>query len=512
MANYHNIDLHKIARVAIKQYGFNFAPAKPIIDEINALDPKQLVNNVRGEARDFRGLLWSSIDNEESLDIDQLEYCEHGTNDEIIVKVAIADVDLFVPKESQTDIYAAGNGTSVYTGIEVFPLLPNRLSTEITSLLPEDDRCALVIEFNVFPDGEITPATISRGLIRNKAKLIYEEIGSWLEGKAGVPASVISVSGLKEQLELQDEAAKRLSKFRVEQGALEFDTIEAKPVIREEKVIDLIIQEKNRARSIIENFMVAANVTMSQFLRNAEIPMIQRVVRVPRNWQGIMQVAAVFHETLPFQPDAKALAQFLHKRKIAAPEMFPDLSLTIVKLLGPGEYVMLEPRASSIGHFGLAVMDYIHGTAPNRRYVDVIIQRLLKSVLDKQPCPYSQNELVDYASRCTDRATSAKKVERFMRKAAAAALLSGRIGESFDAIVTGASDKGTYARIVAPPAEGRVMRGEKGLFVGQKVKVRLIGMNPYKGQIDFENSSSAEEYHQKYYQKKGIKPACQIRK
>jgi exoribonuclease-2 len=486
MSNYHNIDLHKIACTVITQYGFDFTTAKPVIDEINALDPGKLLDNVQGEARDLRGLLWSSIDNTESLDLDQLEYCVRGTSGEIIVKVAIADVDLFVPKNSQTDIYAKRNGTSVYTGIDIFPLLPNRLSAELCSLLPDADHDAIVIEFSVFPDGAITPGAIYRAFIRNKAKLVYEEIGDWIEGKTGVPASVERVLGLKEQLELQDEAAERLSKFRVEQGAVEFDTIEAKPVIREEKAIALIIQEKNRARSIIENFMIAANVTMSQFLRSEGIPMIQRVVRVPKNWQGIMSVAGAYHETLPLRPDAKALAQFLHKRKIADPEMFPDLSLTIVKLLGPGEYVMLDPQASSIGHFGLAVMDYIHGTAPNRRYVDVIIQRLLKSVLDKQPCPYSQNELINCAIRCTDRDTAAKKVERFMRKAAAAVLLSSRIGESFDAIVTGVSDKGTYVRIVTPPAEGRVMRGEKGLFVGQKVKVRLIGMNPYKGQIDFE--------------------------
>jgi len=489
MSHYRNIDLHKIARAAIEQYGFNFVPAKPVIEEINAINSRRLLDAAQGESKDLRGLLWSSIDNTESLDLDQLEYCERGTGGEIIVKVAIADVDLFVPKKSQTDIYAARNGTSVYAGIEVFPLLPNHLSTELTSLLPDIDHGALIIEFSVFPDGEITSGTIYRGLIRNKAKLIYEEIGSWLEGKASVSASVASVSGLKEQLELQDEAAERLSKFRIEQGALEFDTIEAKPVIREEKVITLVVQEKNRARSIIENFMIAANVTMSRFLRNAGIPMIQRVVRVPKNWQGIMKVAAAYHETLPFQPDAKALAQFLHKRKIADPAIFLDLSLTIVKLLGPGEYVMLKPQGSSIGHFGLAVMDYIHGTAPNRRYVDVIIQRLLKAVLDKQPCPYSQNELINCAALYTDRDKAAKKVERFMRKAAAAALLSGRIGESFDAIVTGASEKGAYVRIITPPAEGRVMRGEKGLFIGQKVRVRLTGINPYKGQIDFEKEA-----------------------
>ena len=486
MSNYQNIDLHKIALTAIEQYGFDFTPAKTVIDEINSLDPRKLLDTTQDGARDLRGLLWSSIDNVESLDLDQVEYCVRGTSDEIIVKVAIADVDLFVPKNSQTDIYAARNGTSVYTGIDVFPLFPNRLSTELTSLMPEVDHSALVIEFSVLPDGAIAPGIIYRALIRNKAKLIYEEIGNWIESKTSVPVSVERVPGLKEQLELQDEAAERLNKFRSEQGALEFDTVEAKPIIREEKVITLLIQEKNRASFIIENFMVAANITMSQFLKKAGIPMIQRVVRVPKNWPGIMSVAVACHETLPLQPDAKALAQFLHKRKIADPERFPDLSLTIVKLLGPGEYVMLEPEAPSIGHFGLAVMDYTHGTAPNRRYVDVIIQRLLKSVLDKHPCPYSQNELINCATRYTDRDTAAKKVERFMRKAAAAVLLSGKIGESFDAIVTGVSDKGTYVRILMPPVEGRVMRGEKGFFVGQKVKVRLISMNPYKGQIDFE--------------------------
>ena len=486
MPDYQIIDLHAIARTAITQYGFDFTIAKPVMDEINALDPGKFLDGVQGEVKDLRGLIWSSIDNTESLDLDQLEYCERDTNDEIKVKVAIADVDLFVPKRSQTDIYAARNGTSVYTGIDVFPLLPIRLSTDLTSLLSGVDHNVLVIEFSVFHDGAVIPGAVYRALVRNKAKLVYEELGDWIEGRIGLPSSVELVPGLKEQLELQDEAAGRLNKFRIEQGALDFDTIEARPVIRGEKVIALVVQEKNRARSIIENFMIAANVTMSQFLKKAGFPMIQRVVRVPKNWQGIVEVASALHEALPSQPDAKALAQFLDKRKIADPETFPDLSLTIVKLLGPGEYVMLEPQASSIGHFGLAVMDYIHGTAPNRRYVDVIIQRLLKAVLGKEPCPYDRNELADYALRCTDRDKAAKKVERFMRKAAAAVLLSGRVGESFDGIVTGVSDKGTYVRIVTPPAEGRVMRGEKGMAVGQKVRVRLIGMDPYKGQIDFE--------------------------
>ena len=364
MPDYKTIDLHKIALTAIDQYGFDFITAKPVIHEINALDPEKLLDDAQGRVKDLRALLWSSIDNSESLDLDQIEYCERGTSGEIIVKVAIADVDLFVPKKSQTDTYAALNGTSVYTGIDVFPLLPACLSTKLTSLLPDADHDVLVVEFSVFPDGAVTPGSVYRALIRNKAKLVYEEIGDWIESKTGIPESVERVPGLKEQLELQDEAAERLRKFRIEQGALEFDTVEAKPIIREEKVITLLIQEKNRASFIIENFMVAANITMSQFLKKAGIPMIQRVVRVPKNWPGIMSVAVACHETLPLQPDAKALAQFLHKRKIADPERFPDLSLTILKLLGPGEYVMLEPEAPSIGHFGLAVMDYTHGTLP----------------------------------------------------------------------------------------------------------------------------------------------------
>jgi len=486
MSDYHNIDLHQIARAAIEQYGFDFTFAKPVIDEIRGLDPGRLLNIPYDGLRDLRGLLWSSIDNAESLDLDQIEYCERGANGEIIVKVAIADVDLFVPKNSQTDIYAARNGTSVYTGIDVFSLLPDRLSAGLTSLLPDADHLAMVIEFTVFSDGTMAHGFFYRALIRNKAKLIYEEIGDWIEGKTGVPASVERVPGLKEQLELQDDAAGRLSKLRVEQGALEFGTVEPKPVIQGENVVALSVREKNRANFIIENLMIAANVSIAQFLKDAGIPMIQRVVRVPKNWPGIIAVAAVYNETLPFQPDARALSQFLYKRKIADPERFSDLSLTIVKLLGPGEYMMLEAQGSSPGHFGLAVMDYTHGTAPNRRYVDLIIQRLLKSVLDKRLSPYNRDELANYAVRCTDRDAAAKKVERFMRKAAAAVLLSGKAGESFDAIVTGVSEKGTYARILTPPAEGRLLRGESGLVVGEKVRVRLTGMNPYKGQIDFE--------------------------
>jgi ribonuclease R len=486
MAKVTDIDLHGIARATIKRYGFDFTAGKPVIDEVNALDPAKLLDGMRAGRKDLRSLLWSSIDNADSLDLDQLEYCERGPNNEIIVRIAISDVDLFVPIRSQTDIYAARNGASVYTGVDVFPLLPSQLSNGLTSLLPDADHAALIVEFSVLPDGSNVPGSIYRALIRNKAKLVYEEVGEWMEGRTEIPASVSVVPGLKEQLALQDEAAGRLSRFRIEQGALEFGAIEPKLIVKEEKVKSLFVEKRNRAHFIIENFMIAANGAMSHFLKNAGLPMIQRVVRVPKNWQGIIDIAGTFRERLPLKPDARALAHFLQKRRTADPERFPDVSLAVIKLLGPGEYVMLEPHASSSGHFSLAVTDYTHGTAPNRRYVDELIQRLIKAAMDGKACPYDRKELIYFAAFCTDRDKAAKKVERFMRKAAAAVLLSGRVGETFDAIVTGASVHGVYVRVETPPVEGRVMRKQKGMGVGQKVRVRLIGMDPYMGQIDFE--------------------------
>jgi exoribonuclease-2 len=321
--------------------------------------------------------------------------------------------------------------------------------------------------------------------VSNKAKLVYEEVGNWLEGNSPVPQTVREVSGLEEQIHLQTEAITRLKKNRRAQGALELNTIEAEAVMEEGTVKDLIIQRQNMARCLIEEFMVAANGTMVNCLGNAGIPMIQRVVRVPKNWEGIVLVAASYHERLPADPDAKALAKFLIRQKAADPERFPDLSLTVIKLLGPGEYMMLKPGNEPYGHFSLAVTDYTHATAPNRRYVDLINQRLLKSVLDKVKSPYTEEELTDQSAWLSSREKGSKKVERFMRKAAAAVLLQNRIGESFDALVTGASEKGTYVRLISPPAEGRVMQGEHGLMVGQKVRVRLLKTDPFSGFIDF---------------------------
>jgi len=479
------VDLKTIAYDAMVKYGFEPYFSKPALTEVQMLADKQIEPWPSG-TRDLRSLLWSSIDNIDSMDLDQIEFCEPGKNGEILVKIAIADVDYFVHKDSHTDRHAAHNGTSVYTGIETFPMLPDPLSKGISSLLPGPDHLAMVIEYVVMPDGTFIPGIIYRAVVSNKAKLIYEEIGDWLEGKTGIPESVRIVPGLKEQILLQNSAAQRLKQHRREQGALDLGTLEANAVVNQGEVLDLVVQDQNMARCLIEEFMVAANGTTVAFLNASAMPMIQRIVRTPKNWEGIRMTAAQYREKLPKAPDTRALAKFLIRRRKADPERFPDLSLTIVKLMGPGEYVPLIPGEPPIGHFALAVTDYTHGTAPNRRYVDLIIQRIVKSVLDNQKNPYTNRELRELTAWLTGREKGSKKVERFMQKAAAAVLLQGKIGQLFEGLVTGASEKGTYVRILSPPVEGRVVQGSRGLYVGQKVRVRLLRTDPYQGHIDFD--------------------------
>jgi len=487
MKDHHPVDLRTIAWHAMEKYGFDPLFPQPVMEEVSALHEKTFSEN-QHDASDLRHLLWSSIDNHDSMDLDQIEYCERKENGKIHVRVAIADVDVYIKKHSETDRHAAHNGTSVYTGIQTFPMLPDRLSRGITSLLPGQDRIAVVIEYMVLADGSFRPGKVYRALVCNKAKLVYEEVGAWLEGTGPIPKKLQEVPGLEEQLHLQNEVSQILRKNRREQGALELDTIEAEPVVEGDTVRDLVVKRQNLARCVIEEFMVAANGTIVASLGDAGVPMIQRVVRTPRNWEGIVLTAAAHGEILPDTPDAKALAKFLIRQKETDPERFPDLSLTVVKLLGPGEYMMLEPGALPTGHFALAVIDYTHATAPNRRYVDVINQRLVKSILDKKPSPYPKEELSLQSEYLTGREKAAKKVQRFMRKAVAAVLLRHRLGESFDALVTGAADKGTYVRLITPPAEGRVIRGEKGLRVGQKIRVRLLKTDPFNGFIDFERA------------------------
>ena len=484
MSGFRKIDLRAIARKAMAKYGLEpmFPPA--VIKEVNSLKDR-LPEGDEKSARDLRGLLWSSIDNFDTEDLDQIEYCERKESGEILVKVAIADVDAYVPKGSAIDMHAHKNTTSVYTGIELFPMLPDRLSKGFSSLVLGQDRLAVVIEFFVLPDGNVRPGKIYRAIVRNKAKLVYEEVGAWLENRGSAPKGISETPGLEEQLRLQNEASLRLGKYRAERGALELETLETKAVIKNEEILELSLIEDDRAKRIIENFMIGANGAMSGFLENAGIPTIQRVVRTPKYWSEIIGVAKARGTVLPDSPSAIALSEFLAKEKKADPERFPDLSLTIVKLLGPGEYVMFD-KGIPVGHFCLAVTSYTHATAPNRRYVDLIIQRLLKSALSESPAPYSKEEIEQASAWCTDMEKAAKKVERFMTKAEGAVLLSGKIGHVFDAMVTGASTKGTYARLIRPPVEGRITRNEKGARVGQKVKVRLINLEPENGFVDFE--------------------------
>ena len=479
------IRLDRIAQSAAVKYGFRPEFPPSVTSEVSMMQDR-VYPVLPGDTADLRELPWSSIDNWDSEDLDQLEYCEEAVGGEIHVRVAVADVDMLVRQGSETDLHAAHNGTSVYTGVVTFPLLPDRLSKGITSLLPGHDRMAMVVEYSVLPDGSIRPGAVQRALVVNRAKLVYEEVGDWLEGNAPEPAGITGIPGMAGQVRLQSSTAQKMRKHRMDQGALDLETIEARPVMENNRVTDLAIQKPNLARNIIEEFMVAANATMVHLLGTHGVPMIQRVVRVPKNWDAIVEVAAGYNARLPGDPDALALSGFLGSRKNADPNRFPDLSLTIIKLLGPGEYLPLNPGDPPYGHFSMAITDYTHGTAPNRRYVDIINQRLLKSALDKDPAPYSLVDLARHSAWLTDREKAEKKVERFMVKAAAAVLLRDRIGEIFDGLVTGVKDTGCYARIISPPVEGRVMRGEKGLRVGQNIRVRLLKTDPFNGYIDFE--------------------------
>ena len=478
------VDLVAIARDAMERFNFNPEFPRAVIREVNAIT-EDFQDDEKG-TRDLRSLLWSSIDNFDSMDLDQIEYLEAGKDEEVVVKIAISDVDVYVPKNSEADRYAAYNTTSVYTGVVTFPMLPDRLSKGISSLLPGQDCRAIVIEYTVLPDGSTRCGELYRAIVRNKAKLIYEEVGEWLEGTREIPQSVQDVPGLEAQLHLQHETAQRLRGFRMDQGALDLRTIEAEPLMENGTVKDLVIQRQDLARQVIEEFMVAANGTTVAFLERAGLPMIERVVVTPKYWDEIVDTARELGWKLPKHPDSKELSLFLKSELEANPETFPDLSLTIVKLMGCGEYLARDPRRKPIGHFGLAVTDYTHSTAPNRRYPDLIIQRLVKSALDRDECPYTYDELENEAEWLSEREKGAKKVERFMRKAAAAVLMQDRVGETFEAFVTGASERGTYVRLINPPVEGKVMRGGGNLKVGHKVMVRLISTDPYNGYVDFE--------------------------
>jgi exoribonuclease-2 len=431
-------------------------------------------------------LLWSSIDNDTSRDLDQIEYVEKLSDGTLRLLVGISDVDADVPKGSATDRQAAAESTSVYTGVTTFPMLPEELSTDLTSLLGAKDRLALIIELHVVDSGEVNCHDVYPGWVRNCAKLAYSSTGAWLEGRGPMPPAAAGVSGMEEQLRLQLDTSEKLRGIRRRQGALTFGSVEATPVVENGEVKDLAVRQHNVAEDIIESFMVAANVAMAQYLKEKGSLSIRRVVRTPKRWDRIQQIAGQFGVKLPAEPDTHALSEFLEQRKAADPVHFPDLSLCVVKLLGPGEYVVEPPGSEQTGHFGLAAADYTHSTAPNRRYADLVTQRLLKTTVSGGPAPYSETELSGITAHCTEREDAARKVERLMRKVIAASLLGKRIGEVFEGVVTGASPKGTYVRLLKFPAEGRVVRGDKGIDVGDKVQVRLAFVDVEKGFVDFE--------------------------
>ena len=437
--------------------------------------------------RDLRGLLWASIDNDDSRDLDQLTVAEAISTDKVKILVAIADVESFVKKGSAIDEHARHNSTSVYTAAEIFPMLPEKVSTDVTSLNFNQDRLSIVVEMVVGADGSLQESHIYSAWVRNHAKLAYNSVAAWLENKGTIPEAIVAVKGLAENLQLQDRVAQRMKNFRHIHGALSLETIEAKPVFDGDQIRALEIEEKNRAKEIIEDFMIAANGVTARYLSASKFPSIRRVVRIPKRWDRIVEIAGEHKFRLPEIPDSKALEQFLVSEKAAHPIRFPDLSLAVIKLLGAGEYIAEPPDGNSPGHFGLAVKDYAHSTAPNRRYPDLLTQRLLKAALEGKPAPYSKDELDVLAAHCTEAEDAANKVERQVGKSAAALLLQSRIGEQFDSIVTGDSEKGTFVRLLTVPVEGKLISGFNGIDVGDRIRVKLTSVDVQQGFIDFKN-------------------------
>jgi exoribonuclease-2 len=441
------------------------------------------------DVRDLRSLLWSSIDNDTSRDLDQLEVAEEAPSGGTKVLVAIADVDAFVPKDSPVDQFAGAQTTTVYLGVRNFPMLPEGLSTGTTSLLEGADRLAIVVEFVVTSGGQLESTSVYRALVRNKAQLTYNGVGPWLDGSAAAPPKVIGAAQLQAQLKLQGRAAGALRNERHRHGALNIETIESRPLMRNQEVVSLETEQKNGATALIEDFMIASNEVVARLLEDHKVSFIERVVRTPARWDRIVALAESMGGHLPAAPDSKALNDFLVSRSVQDPDHFPDLSLAVIKLMGPGEYVLLRPGDDRTGHFGLAVDDYTHSTAPNRRFSDLVTQRLVKSVLAAAASPYSDDGLNAIAVNCTAKANLARKAEREMTKRIAAVAMQHRIGERFDAVVTGVNAHGTFVRIVKPPVEGLLMNGQ-GLDVGDKLAVTLVRTDVDRGFIDFARQQS----------------------
>jgi VacB/RNase II family 3'-5' exoribonuclease len=482
----HRSILQRIARRAMVERGLipDFSPQA--IAELEGIN--NAVTKIEGSIRDLRNLNWCSIDNDDSLDLDQLTVAIPKDGKAVSILVAIADVDAIVKKGSAIDEHAKSNTLSVYTAAQIFPMLPEKLSTDITSLNFESDRLAIVVEITIADDGTLKSSDVYRAMVFNRAKLVYNSVAKWLEENGPMPEAISAAKGLEENLHLQDCIAKKLKSLRHAHGALDLETIEARPVFDGDEVKDLEVEKRNSAKDIIEDFMIAANGVTARYLAAKNLSSIRRVVKTPKRWDRIVELASEHNSKLPQEPDSKALDQFLISAKAADPVRYPDLCLSVIKLLGPGEYVVELPGGSSEGHFGLAVKDYAHSTAPNRRYPDLITQRLLKAAMAGQAMPYTNDELESLAKHCTQEEDAAKKVERQVEKSAAAMVMESKIGEIFDAIITGASEKGTWVRLMHPPIEGKLMSGFEGMDVGHRLRVKLVHTDAERGFIDFKRA------------------------
>ncbi len=480
--------LRDIAHRAMSQRGLlpDFSPAA--LAETAAIG--KAATDTGASIRDLRDLLWCSIDNDDSRDLDQLTVTAPLRDGTVKVLVAVADVEALVPPGSAIDDHARANTTSVYTAAQIFPMLPERLSTDLTSLGQDQARQTIVIEMVVDTEGTVVASDVYRAVVRNQAKLAYDGVAAWLEGTAPAPPRLAAVPGLDEQLRIQDRAAQAMRTLRHQRGALSLETLQTRAVFDGDLLAALRPDEKNRAKELIEDFMIAANGVTAKYLEGRGFPSLRRVLHAPERWGRLVELAAGQGAHLPSEPSSRALEEFLAQRRRQDPARFPDLSLSVVKLLGKGEYVVEHPGQVTDGHFGLATRDYSHSTAPNRRFPDLVTGRLLKAALAGRPAPYADADLDGLAHHCTEQEDNAAKVERQVQKSAAAMLLASRIGAQFDAIVTGASDKGTWVRILEPHVEGKLVRGSQGLDVGDHARVELVDTDVERGFIDFRRVSA----------------------
>lgn len=480
---YTRSDLSRIAVIVMKEKGLEPDFSKEVYDQLDSIHHPG--EDTDSKIQDLTTLLWCSLDNDDSEDLDQLTTCSDLGNGSHKIYVAIADVDALIKKDSPIDRHAKLNTASVYTSSRIFPMLPEKLSTNLTSLNLHEVRLALVTEIIIGPSGEIQGSTIYRATVCNQAKLAYDAVSAWIDNKSEAPAGIRSVPGMDIQLKTQDSIAQKLREKRHQAGSLQLEIFQPKAIFEGERIIGIAEQEHNRGRQLIEEFMIATNESTAHFLLKKQIPSMRRVVRSPERWLRIVQLAKQYGTILPNEPDSKALSEFLAKQHVADPLRFPDLSLVVVKLMGPGEYVLEQPGADPIGHFGLAIQDYMHSTAPNRRYPDLITLRMLKQAIANKPNAYDSQELHSLALHCTTQEDAIRKVERRVRKSEAALFLEPHIGKEFDGIITGITPNYGWVRIFNPPAEGMLLRLPKEASIGNKLRVQLVSTDVELGHINF---------------------------